>query len=79
MAGYAINNTAIEGTDGQLSIGAPVFTEVNAGRAYAVYPATFTDRQKGKPVTYTGRWTMTLRQTPAGWVITGSSSEWGGD
>jgi ketosteroid isomerase-like protein len=79
MNAYETNNKAIHATGGTLAIGKPVYTDVTGGRAYMIYPATFTDTQKGKPVVYQGSWTMTLRKTPGGWVFTGSASAWGGN
>lgn len=61
-----------------LSIGKPVYTEVRGDNAYMVYPASFTDREKGKAVVYRGVWTMTLRKTSRGWFFTGSAADWGG-
>lgn len=77
MRDYDVNNRAIGATPGSLSIGKAIYTEVTAGRAYFIYPATFADTQKGKPVVYKGTWTMTLQKTQAGWVFTGSASAWG--
>jgi hypothetical protein len=76
---YEANNKAIQAPDGTLSIGNPLYTEVTADRAYMIYPATFTDTQKGKPVVYKGSWTITLQKRRSGWVFTGSASAWGGN
>ncbi len=76
---YEANNKVIQATGGTLTIGKPLYTEVTADRAYMIYPATFTDAQKGKPVVYKGSWTMTLQKRRAGWVFTGSASAWGGN
>jgi ketosteroid isomerase-like protein len=75
--GYEANNKAIQATHGTLVIGKPIYTELMGDRAYSIYPATFTDTQKGKPVVYKGTWTMTLQKTHGGWVFTGSASAWG--
>ena len=75
--GYDANNEAIQATHGTLSIGDPIYTELTGNRAYLIYPATFTDTQKGKPVIYKGSWTMTLQKTRNRWVFTGSASAWG--
>ena len=77
MAAYDANNKAISAAQGRLAIGAPAYSEVSFDRAYVIYPATFTDTQKGKPVTYKGSWTMTLRKMLDGWTVTGSASAWG--
>ena len=74
---YEANNKLIQATHGSLVIGEPIYTEVRKNRAYLIYPVTFSDTQKGKPVTYKGSWTMTLQKTSGGWVFTGSSSAWG--
>ncbi len=75
--GYEANNKAIQATHGSLSIGKPIYTELMGDRAYSIYPATFADTQKGKPVVYKGTWTMTLQKTQGGWVFTGSAAAWG--
>lgn len=77
MASYDANNKAISATHGTLAIGKPAYSEVSLDRAYIIYPATFSDTQKGKPVTYKGSWTMTLRKMLDGWTFTGSASAWG--
>lgn len=77
IADYQANNKALQATHGTLEIGNPVYQEFNAGRAYLIYPATFSDMQKGKPVEYKGTWTMTLKKTRNGWAFTGSASAWG--
>jgi hypothetical protein len=64
---------------GVVSIGRPLYTELTGGHAYMIYPATFTNVQKGKTVVYKGTWTMTLRKARGGWTFTGSSSNWGGN
>jgi ketosteroid isomerase-like protein len=75
--GYETNNKAIQATRGTLSIGKPIYTELKGDHAYSIYPVTFTDTQKGKPVVYKGTWTMTLQKTQSGWVFTGNASAWG--
>lgn len=79
MSAYVTNSKAIKLTDGQLSIGVPVSAFSDAGRVYLVYPATFSDKEDGKPVSYIGTWTITLEKTQNRWVGTGSGSNWGGD
>jgi ketosteroid isomerase-like protein len=78
MNDYRTNSKAIELTEGRLWIGKPDYTEVTADHAYVIYPATFSDKEKGKPVLYKGAWTMTLRKTSGRWAFTGSSSAWSG-
>jgi ketosteroid isomerase-like protein len=77
MNGYEANNKALDATHGTLTIGAPIYTEVMGSHAYFIYPATFSDTQKGKPVVYKGHWTMTLQKAGSRWVFTGSASAWG--
>ena len=83
IAAYQANNRALSATHGTLTIGKPAYSEVGFDRAYIIYPATFAntqkgaDTQKGKPVTYQGSWTITLRKMLDGWTITGSGSAWG--
>jgi hypothetical protein len=77
MTDYESNNKVLQATHGTLEIGMQIYEEINAGRAYVIYPATFKDTQKGKPVVYRGTWTMTLRKTRNGWAFTGSASAWG--
>ena len=79
MSAYATNSRAIKLTDGHLSIGAPVSAFAEGNSAYLVYPATFSDKEGGKPVIYTGTWTITLQKTRDRWTITGSGSNWGGN
>jgi ketosteroid isomerase-like protein len=77
IADYEKNNKALQATHGTLTIGNLIFEEIAGDRAYVIYPATFTDMQKGKEVVYKGTWTMTLRKGKGGWVFTGSASAWG--
>jgi len=77
MNDYESNNKALHATPGTLEIGKPIYEEFNAGHAYLIYPATFTDTQEGKQVTYKGTWTLTLQRTKGKWVFTGSASAWG--
>ena len=79
MSAYATNSKAIGLTDGKLSIGTPVSAFSEGNRVYLVYPATFSDKEGGKPVVYTGTWTITLQKSATSWAITGSRSNWGGN
>ncbi|MEO7041488.1 MAG: hypothetical protein ABI035_04435 [Gemmatimonadaceae bacterium] len=74
---YQANNKAIQGTDSKLELGKLIYEELNGNRAYIIYPATFSDTQKGKSVVYKGTMTMTLKKTKNGWVFTGAASAWG--
>ena len=73
---YRENSKAIQLTGGRLSIGRASYTEFSGDRAYVIYPATFSDLEKGKRVVYQGTWTMTLQKTNARWLFTGSASAW---
>ena len=77
MADYESNNKALQAAHGTLEIGKSIYEELNAQSAYMLYPATFTDTQRGKQVIYKGTWTMALQKTKRGWVFTGSASAWG--
>ena len=79
MSAYTANSKAIKLTDGKLSIGEAVSVFAEGSRVYLVYPATFSDKEDGKPVTYNGTWTITLQRIGKRWEITGSGSNWGGD
>jgi len=76
MADYRENSKAIELTDGRLSVGKPIVSWVTGDRAYVIYPAKFSDQEKGKPVIYRGTWTITLQKTSGRWLFTGSASAW---
>src|SRR5262245_54034801 len=61
-------------TDGNVKLGATKHSDVTADRAYVVVPATFTFKEKGKPVTESGAFlTVALQKIAAGWRITGWS------
>jgi len=71
--GYEALGKSIQATGGTLAIGKASHAEVTRDHAYMVFPATFSDTEKGKPVVEKGTWTMTLQKTSAGWVFTGSA------
>ena len=79
MRDYEANNRRIKAARGTLSIGSPLWTDVQGDRAVLNYSATFTDVQDGKTVTYKGMWAVSLVRTTRGWLITGSGSAWGSD
>jgi hypothetical protein len=59
-------------TDEKVTIGAPWRVSVAEDRGYVVVPATYTHKTHGKPVVESGAvWTMALKKTSSGWVITG--------
>lgn len=76
MDAYHANNKIIRLTEGRLSIGKALTSDVIGSTAYVIYPATFSDKENGKPVTYKGTWTITLKKARGSWVITGSASAW---
>jgi hypothetical protein len=73
---YHANNKVIGLTEGRLWIGKVLISDVTGNTAYMIYPATFSDKENGKPVVYRGTWTITLKKVRASWVITGSASAW---
>ena len=50
-------------------LGTPEHIIMNGDRAYAVFPATYSYEQKGKPVSEHGTWTFALQKTLSGWRI----------
>jgi hypothetical protein len=59
-------------TDPIATIGKPRHVDVTGDRAYAVIPATYAYKEKGKKVTESGSvLTAALQKSSAGWVITG--------
>jgi ketosteroid isomerase-like protein len=58
-------------TDGRVTLGIPRHVDVAGNRAYAVFPASFTYKQKGKMVQEIGsRFTLVLVKDQGGWRIT---------
>jgi opacity protein-like surface antigen len=58
-------------TDGVVTLGTPRHIDITSDRAYVVVPASFTYKQKGKPVKETGStWTLVLQKGATGWRIT---------
>ncbi len=57
-------------TDNHVALGKPWHITVTGDRAYVVVPATYTYKQKGKPVTQSGSvWTCALQKLAGGWRI----------
>jgi ketosteroid isomerase-like protein len=55
-----------------VTIGAPRHVDVTGDRAYVVVPATYTYKQKGKPVTESDAvWTFAMQKLASGWRIAG--------
>lgn len=58
-------------TDQKVTLGAPVRTDVNGDTAYAVVPATYTYKEKGKPMTERAQFAAAMRKEGAAWKLTG--------
>ena len=59
-------------TDAIVTLSKPWRVDVTGDRAYAVFPAKYTYKQHGKPVTETGATlTVALQKVAASWRITG--------
>ncbi|MBI2678654.1 MAG: hypothetical protein HYX28_07710 [Candidatus Koribacter versatilis] len=58
-------------TNGHVTMGKPLFVEVNGDRGYAIFPVSFSYKQKGKPVNEAGaRLTIALWKQGSDWKIT---------
>jgi len=61
-------------TDGNVTLAKPRHVDVNGDRAYVVVPASYTYKQKGKPVKESASMlTVALQKSSADWKITGWS------
>jgi ketosteroid isomerase-like protein len=59
-------------TDGVVTLGRPRHVDISGDRAYAVIPARYTCKQKGKRLTESGSTlTVALQKAATGWRITG--------
>jgi ketosteroid isomerase-like protein len=58
-------------TEQKVTLGQPLRSEITGNTAYAVVPATFTYKEKGKPVTERAQMAAALRREGAAWKITG--------
>lgn len=58
-------------TDEKLTLGAPVRSEINGDVAYLVVPATYTYKEKGKPMREPAQFAVALRKEGAAWKLTG--------
>ena len=59
-------------TDGVVTLSKPSHVDISGDRAYAVIPANYTFKQKGKTVSEAGSIiTLSLKKSPTGWRITG--------
>jgi hypothetical protein len=54
---------------GTLVLGTGWHVAATGNRAYAVFPASYTYRMKGKPAKDSGVFTLVLTKVPAGWLI----------
>jgi hypothetical protein len=76
MRDYVANNKRTKAANGTLTIGKPLWTDVNGSHALLTYDAVFTNVQDGKSMTYKGLWAVSLERTKLGWRVTGSGSAW---
>ncbi len=60
-------------SDAMVAVAAPTHLAVTGGAAYAVYPATFSFKLKGKAQVEKGLWTFAMRKGRGGWRISGWS------
>ena len=70
---FAADSKANGITDGLVTPGKAERIQVEGDRGYAVYPATYDYKLKGKPVHETGTWTFAFQKLSGGWKITGWS------
>ncbi len=57
-------------TDNVVTVGKPWHVDVTGNLAYIVVPTTYTYKNRGKPVTEAGVFTLVVKKTAAGWLIT---------
>src|SRR5690348_5635107 len=60
-------------TDPLVTTAKPLHVSVNGDRGYAVVPATYTFKEKGKKVTEHGLWTFAMQKSGNEWKIAGWS------
>jgi uncharacterized protein (TIGR02246 family) len=60
-------------TDPLVTTAKPLHVSVNGDRGYAVVPATYTYKEKGKKVTEHGLWTFAMQKSGSEWKIAGWS------
>jgi ketosteroid isomerase-like protein len=58
-------------TDEKVSLGAPTRSEVNGDVAYVIVPATYTYKEKGKPMREPAQFAAALRKEGGAWKLTG--------
>jgi ketosteroid isomerase-like protein len=72
IAAYGADAASNGITDGSVTLGTPWHVDVEGARAYVVVPATYTYKQRGKPVTESGSvLTVALKKAASRWLITG--------
>lgn len=70
VGAYSANTKQSGITGGMVTLGTPWHLTVTGDRGYAVYPATYTYKQHGKPMKEAGVFTMALQKSSARWLIT---------
>jgi ketosteroid isomerase-like protein len=75
MSANDAQNKSLEATGGVLTLGKTYEVLIGGDRAYAAFAAKFVDTEKGKRVTQTATWTLTLQKSGSAWLI--ASSSWG--
>lgn len=70
---FASDAKAKGDTDPLVTTGKPLHVKVSGDRGYAVVPATFTFKEKGKKVTEHGLWTFAMQKSGGEWRIAGWS------
>ncbi len=66
---YAANIKQNGITGGMVTLGTAWHVTVNGNNAYAIYPATYTYRQHGRPMKLAGIFTFALQKSSSGWLI----------
>jgi hypothetical protein len=70
LTSFAADSKANAITDGIVTPGKPWRVKADGDRGYAVYPAKYDYKQKGKAVHETGVWTFAFQKLAEGWRIT---------
>jgi ketosteroid isomerase-like protein len=68
---YTAYDTQNKVVGGPVEVGTPWHVDVDGATGYVVTPATYSYTDHGKPVIEAAVLTVALKQTPAGWRITG--------
>lgn len=56
-------------TDGFVVIGKPLHDDISGNVAYTVFPATYSWKKHGKPMSENSLFTVVLKKSPSGWHI----------